>query len=54
MELDCRPQPTNIRDAVSKVWKISSEIISNKRLNGSLRIDTDVPKMIAIDPFRFN
>ncbi len=44
--------PTNIYELTSKIWISSSELIKRKNLSCCLKMASDVPPMIMLDPYR--
>ena len=51
-ELEINPTPTKIISAVEKVWGVCSELIRQKNLQGTLRLQKDIPRVILIDNYR--
>lgn len=51
--LEVTLEPTNIAELLQKVWIVSSEIIKNKKLQGSFRVSKNVPAFLMFDSHRF-
>ena len=51
-DLEVNPIATSIHEPLEKIWRICSEIIKRKGLNGTLRIKKNVPMTMKIDHYR--
>ena len=51
-ELEINMKPVVIRDIISNVWRVCSERIKKKNLNGSLIFHQMVPKTVVVDDYR--
>jgi len=53
-ELEVYPTSVQSYDLFNNIWKVCKEFIRKKSLNGSLKVDKNVPKSIKIDSYRLN
>lgn len=51
-ELEVNPTPTKVIPTLEKLWGVCSELIRQKNLEGTLRVQNDIPRMISIDNYR--
>jgi CheY-like chemotaxis protein len=51
-ELEVNPTPNDLNDLLEKIWSICSQLISNKRLHGNIRIKKNIPKVLKLDHHR--
>jgi len=51
-ELEINPAPTRIYATLEKIWGVCSELIKRKGLNGSLKVQRDLPKILLTDHYR--
>jgi len=50
--LEIIPKPTNLKELISKIWRITSHLINSKGLFGSIELGKDVPKTLNLDSTR--
>lgn len=51
-DLEINPMPTDIYNTIERTWSICAELIRRKNLQGSLKIQNNLPKAIKIDHYR--
>jgi len=51
-ELEITPTVTRIYDIIEQLWRVSSELLKQKDLTGSIRVSKKVPSMLYIDNYR--
>jgi len=51
-DLEINPMPTNIYDTIERTWSICAELIRRKSLQGSLKVQNNMPKAVRIDHYR--
>jgi len=51
-ELEITPTVTRIYDIIEQLWRVSSELLKQKGLTGSIRVSKKVPSMLYIDNYR--
>ena len=51
-ELEINPAPTKIYSALEKIWGVCSELIYQKNLRGTMRIQKNIPQILLTDHYR--
>ena len=51
-DLEINPTPTDIYSTIERTWSICAELIRRKGLQGSLKVQNNLPKAIRIDHYR--
>lgn len=51
-ELEINPAPTRVYATLEKIWGVCSELIRRKGLNGSMKVQRDLPKILMTDHYR--
>jgi len=51
-ELEVNPTPKVVSETLEKVWSICAQLIKSKNLNGQMRIQTKLPRLLKIDSYR--
>jgi len=53
-KLEINPVSTQLGELFQRTWGIYSELLRQKKLKGKLRVETDLPATVKIDPFKVN
>ena len=51
-ELEINPTSTAIYDTLEKIWNLSVQLIKNRQIEGHLRVQNQLPRMLKIDQYR--
>jgi len=53
-DLEIQPVNINIRESIEQSWRICSELIKKKNINGYLALAGNVPTTLKLDPYRLS
>ena len=53
-KLEINPSPTKVHDLFQRIWAISGELISRKKLKSHIKVEKRVPSVLELDSHRLN